>query len=121
MKNTVPISTLYTQAQFKDCYNWANANGKGVGVILTAKSVTQTVFDMLKSKSYKFDYPIYMRYTSSTATDTDLSKFESLCKSNGFYGGIYGGNTTQCNKYNTSITVYFIGNKPNRMHLNEVI
>ena len=87
MKNTVPISTLYTQAQFKDCYNWAKANGKGVGVILTAKSVTQTVFDMLKSKSYKFDYPIYMRYTSSTATDADLTQFEGLCTSNGTYGG----------------------------------
>lgn len=98
-------NTTYTEAHFKNCYTWAKAKGKGVGVVLTAKSVTQTVFDMLKSNSYKFDYPIYLRYSSTkTATDADLTKFEGLCKSNNFYGGIYGGSTTICNKYKTSAT-----------------
>ncbi|MGN0501753.1 MAG: hypothetical protein ACI4HN_02415 [Ruminococcus sp.] len=67
MPNTLKIATLGQKAK-----------GKGVGVILTAKSVKQTVFDMLKSNSYKFDYPIYLRYTTSTATDADLSSFNTF-------------------------------------------
>lgn len=87
--------STYTEAKFKELYQVAKDNNKGVGVILTQSSNTK-VFDFLTTNNFQFDYPIYLRYTTSTSSSLSLTDFSNNCRDYKLYGGVYGGSNQNC-------------------------